>query len=411
VTPRRLVPLLAAALLLSPRSALADDAQSSAPPPGPFKLGPLYLTPRLELRNAGSDSNVYNAPANAVSDASFVVAPGLELALPTGRRFVWRARGVLTYSWYEDEDSERSTDRNLGLSGDADFGRLQLRADVGWGQAKQRYSLDLDERLLHHDDHVGLGARLELVRHLDLAASWRGSRFDIEGPPEVQASLDHDSESFTGELTYEITPRTSLLARAERIEDTFDEALGSAGRSVRSGRYLGGFSFSTRAAIDGQLLFGLREFPGEPGSAAPPYTGPALDASLGIPAGRLGQIRLRMERDVQYSATPGEVEGESVRNSFVFSRYEVQLQTELPYDFIARGLVQRQGGTYQVPYVVDGVVVDRDARLWIYGVSLLKAFGDSFRIGGGYTWEQRESTLPGDDYRSSRYGIQAEYAP
>jgi len=387
------------------------SAEAPAEKPGRFRAGPLWLTPRLEIRSAGYDSNVYNAQTGAISDPSFVVAPSLLAALPVGRRVRFEARGLLTWNWFEGEASERSLDRDAGLRARLIFDRVELDADVGWSQAKQRFSLDLDERLVHDDTRQGIGGSLRLARKLKLSASATWQSFDIEGPPEVQASLDHENQTLGLEAGYDLTKRTQLVFRAERLTDTFDRALGSAGREANSGRYMGGFSFGTRAAITGRLLFGVREFPNDPAAAAPSYTGPALDIGLGIPAGPFGQLRLQAEREVQYSATAGIDGGEPARNSYVTGRYRAELQSALPFDLVSRGFVQWQTGNYQLPYLVDGVVADRDATLYVYGFSLLKVVSESLRIGGGYTWERRESTLPGDTYRSSRYGIQAEYVP
>jgi Putative beta-barrel porin 2 len=406
--PARLLPV-AALFVLLPCRALAEDTVAERP--GRFHTGPFWLTPRLEIRSAGYDTNVYNAQTGAISDPAFVIAPGLVAALPLGRRLTLEGRGLVSWNWFSRETSERSVDKDAGVRATLRFDKVELFGDLGWGEAKQRFSLDLDERLLHQDTSQAFGARLKLARKLTLSGSAQWQSFDIEGPTAVQASLDHESLTLGLEGGYELTKRTQLTFRLERITDTFDQSIGSPGREVQSGRYMGGFSFGTRAAITGRLLLGVREFPGEVGSAAPPYTGPALDVSLGTSLGRLGQLQLQAEREVQYSATPGVAGGELVRNSYVNGRYRAQLQSELVFDFIGRVFVQWQTGDYQLPTLVDGVPVDRDATLHVYGFSLLKALGPTLRIGGGYTWESRDSTLPGDSYRSSRYGIQAEYVP
>jgi hypothetical protein len=395
--------------LLPEATARADDAAPE--PPGRFRVGAFYLTPRLEIRNAGYDSNVYNSGTAPVSDATFVVAPVVEAALPAARRLTLRARGLLTFNWYDQQGGERSTDRDLGLSALLRFGRVKLAGERGWGRSKQRFSLDLDERLPHDVARSGLRATVQLARRLELSASLENDRFDIEGPAEVEASLDHDSRNLGVDAAYDLTRRTALLLRAERIRDRFDQSFGGATRQARSRRYMGGFRFGVKAVVTGQLLAGVREFRDEAGSAAPPYTGPALDVSLGVPAGPLGRLNLRVEREVQYSATPGSEAGVAVRNSYVFSRRQVELQSALPLDLIGRGFLQWQGGSYRVPYVVDGVALGRDATLRVFGFSVLKPLGESLRIGGGCSWERRRSTLPGDDYRGTRYGMQAEYVP
>jgi hypothetical protein len=56
---------LALALCLPLSPAYAADT-TRKPPPGRYKLGPLYLTPRLELKNAGVDTSVFNRQGGAI---------------------------------------------------------------------------------------------------------------------------------------------------------------------------------------------------------------------------------------------------------------------------------------------------------------------------------------------------------
>ena len=68
----------------------AAAAERQKKRPGRFRVGPVYLTPKLALRNAGVDTNVFNQRTGEISDTTVVLSPILEGALPVGRRLPWR---------------------------------------------------------------------------------------------------------------------------------------------------------------------------------------------------------------------------------------------------------------------------------------------------------------------------------
>jgi Putative beta-barrel porin 2 len=378
--------------------------------PGRYKIGSLYLTPRLEVRSAGVDTNVYNAQNAPVQDSSVVVAPILDAALPVGRRFRLSGSGGLLFNWFGHEGTERSTDPFARFRGEADIGSFTLFGETGWLRAKQRFSIDLDERFEHTEHTATVGVDFRPVSHLKASASVAGQSFRIDAPdqPSVEASLDRTTRILTASLSYELTRHTSLIGRTEWFRDTFDQALAGGGREVSSSRTLAGFSFGSRDFLSGELLAGVRHFPSDQSGAAPAYTGPALEAQLSMPISHAAQLRFEGEREVYYSATPGI---DQLRNSFVSSRYVGELQAQLPAELLGRFSIGRQTAGYELPYVVDGQVVPRDAGLTTYAVSLLRLFGDNVRIGGGVAFERRNSTLPGGTYRGTRYGFQAEIKP
>jgi len=78
--------------------------------PGRYKLGPVYLTPKLELRNAGLQTNVYNSQTVAIPDASVVLRPSLAGVMPAGYRLRVTGQGYLDLNHFRREQSERSAD-------------------------------------------------------------------------------------------------------------------------------------------------------------------------------------------------------------------------------------------------------------------------------------------------------------
>jgi hypothetical protein len=413
VKPRPLRPRNRAALLLlvAPFVAASAGASDTATRPGRFRLGPFWLTPRVELRGAGRDTNVYNARVDAISDAAAVLSPSLEVAMPVGQRFRFSGRGFLNVNWFHDETSQRSTDRGFLVRGESDVGPVTVFGETGRGWYKRRFTIDLDERLPYLEASASVGARLRVSQRLTATAAVDTGRFEIgESPaaPGISTTLDRDTRGFRFEGRYRLTKRTSAVASGEWLRDRFDESLGEDPRDVTSGRYLAGFEFTSRA-LTGRLRGGVRQFPTQPG--APSYTGPALQASLRIPVSARAQLQLEAEREVYYAARPAPgPRGSPSRNSYTSWRSRSEIAVELPLDLLFRGLLGYEDAAYLLAYADPGLADDASHR-WTYGVTLLRVFGDHLRLGGGITWEDRAGETVTAPYHGARWGVQAEFAP
>ncbi len=393
---------------------LAAHAHAADPPPRPgrFQVGPFWLTPRVELRGAGRDTNVYNQQFDPVSDAAAVLSPSLDVALPVGNRFRFSTRGFLNVNWFGDETSQRSTDRGFSTRGEADLGPLTLFARTARGWYKRRFTIDLDERLPYVESSQGFGTKVRISRRLSAAASLDTGRFAIEDSatrPDVDVTLDRDTRAFQVEGRYALTRRTNLVGSAEWLRDAFDEAVGASTSEADSSRYLAGLEFSSRA-LTGRLLGGVRSFPSSGDAAAPPYTGPAVQASLRFPVASRARLQLEAEREVYYAALPVlETGGAARRNSYVSWRSRAELSVELPFDLLTRLLLGYEAADYVLAYpTADGN--DASSR-WTYGGTLLRAIGEHLRVGGGINWESRSGHSVITPYHGARWGLQAEFVP
>lgn len=409
---RALAPLLLAAplLVVAPRSAAAAQPKAR---PGRYKIGPLYLTPRLELQHAGVDTNVFNTQTNPVPDTAAVLRPTLDGALPIGRRFRVTGSGYLDLNYFRRRRSERSTDFGGEGRAELDVGRATLFGGGGGSQARQRFSIELDERLLRQEKWATAGFGLRLRRKLQAILSGTG-RVHTFGDLElrgfnVKETLDRNSLTGNAQLRFALTPLTTFTASVDAIEDRFFNQTGDLPRKVRSFRYLGGFEFGPRALLNGSVLAGVREFPGT-SAGAPPYRGPTLSVGAAVPVGS-SRLNAIAQRDVFYASTGVRTRDEQLRNTYVSSRYRGELAADLPFDLIGQGFGEYSEARFVLPGFVGGLRVRRVERAYSAGVSLLRRFGDKVRIGGAFTWTRRVSNLPGASYEGLRYGLQAEAAP
>ncbi len=425
--------LLGWALLLPLTPAQAADTTPRARP-GRYKFGPLYLTPKIELKNAGVDTNVFNRQSGAIPDTQIVVSPGVQAALPIGRRLRLTGQGFLDLNYFRRQGSERSTDRAGDGRAEFDLGPLTFFGAGGGGQYKQRFSLDIDERLLRQERWVLAGARAKLGRRLSLTGTGtsRVYRFgtSLLRGTEPREALDRNSLSASLEARLALTHLTTLMVSAEGIEDRFLSVglsarpevttggrstgfgIGAAdSRRAQSFRYLGGFEFGQRAFINGKVLAGYREFPGTAGQTAPAYRGPALSIGATLPVLRLGRLTVNAERDVNFAVSTRAGREERFRNTYVSSRYSGQFSFELPLDLAGRLTAGYEQLRYVFPDLLATGPLRRVDNLYTLGGSLLRRLGDSVRIGGAVAWVRRVSTLESGSYEGLRYGLQAEVIP
>jgi len=395
-----------------PALAAPPETTSRKKRPGRYKLGPIYLTPKLELKNAGVDTNLFNARAGAIADNSMVLSPGLSGALPIGQRLRLTGSGHLDFNYFRHVSSERSTDFAGEGRAEVDVGPFTLFGGAGGGQFRQRFSIDLDERLLRQEKWAATGFTYRMTNKFSTTLEGTGRIYSFEPSQDsgrsVQRALDRNELTGTAQLRFALTSQTTLLLSVDAIEDRFLKQTIEP-RTTRSYRYLGGFEFGERALVNGKVLAGFREFPS--GQGSPAYRGPAIAVSVSTPLLRLGRLTGFAERDVFYSVSSAVVVNEVLRNSFASTSFRFEASVELPFDLIGRGSFGLQEAKYILPFQFRNTAFQRVDHLWTTGGSILRRFGDSVRIGGTLSWSRRVSNAPGFSYEGFRYGVQAEVVP
>jgi hypothetical protein len=399
--------------------------------PGSLRAGPLWLTPRVELRNAGVDTNVFNERLSPIPDTSVVVRPSLTAALPWGTRVRLSGGGFVDLNYFARETSERSVD--FGGEGRAELrlGPFSLFGACGGGQFKQRYSIDLDERLLHQEAVAQAGLRWDLTRFFSATFIGTGRRQRFAYSPTlgtaVKENQDRDSLVATVELRYALTPLTALLATGDAIEDRFpsvgqfrafpppDPAPASALPALnrtRSYRALGGFELGRKASLTGRILAGLRVFPESQAGGLPAYQGLALSVRTLAPLPHArGNVSANVERDVLYAAVGPVNLDDPARDAYVSLRVDTTADLELAFGLSVRPRFLFEQSRYLRPYGRGPETARRQDNYWQAGGSLLRRFGDSFRAGGTVEYVRRVSNIQLQSFEGWRYGLQAEYQP
>jgi hypothetical protein len=297
------------------------------------------------------------------------------------------------------------------------MGPFTLVGGGGALQARQRYSIDIDERTLRQERWAYGGAEWRLTRRFSFSggAQARTSRYDgrnttAGGNTLTAASLNRNSLTGRVETRYRLTSMTVAVASADVIEDEF--AVSSPGlRKTRSFRYLGGLEFGEKALVSGRVLAGMRDFPAASSGSLPSYRGPALLAEVTLPVRQTGRLVGTVQRDVFVSSTPFTVADARARNAYILTSLRGTAEIGLPFDFLGRLTAGLDKAKYLVPLTVSGVSFPRTDHLYSVGGHLLRRFSESLRIGGVVTYYRRVSTIPSQSYDRWAYGVSAELVP
>ncbi|HET9314315.1 MAG TPA: outer membrane beta-barrel protein [Vicinamibacteria bacterium] len=406
---------VAVGLLALAASASAQERKK----PGRYKVGPLYVTPRLEVRNAGVDTNVFQTLTDEVRDTVLIVSPRLDGGMVVGRRLRLSGYGLLDLNYYRTQGNEGSTDFFGGGDAELDLGPFMLLGGGGGGQASQRFSIDIDERLLRQEKYAYGGIAWRARERLSFRVVGRTEVvkfapgvFRLGG--FVQEAMDRNTLSARGEVRYALTNRTALLASAEGFEDRFFSQPTDSPHRVRdSFRYLAGFEFERPALLSGRLLAGVRDFSGPLAQGSPSYTGPAILADLVLPIRNRARLHGSALRDVRHASSLVDIDDLRYRNAFVASSYQGDMSFDLPLELV--GIVS--GGFEEARYLLPYPFPDphhlakRTDHRWTAGAGLLRRFGDQVRVGGHVDWARRVSTIPFFSYQGLRFGLTAEVLP
>ena len=411
------VPALVALLLAVAAPLLAQYGRpiTEREKAGYWRAGPFRLTPLLQLRNAGVDSNPFLTEGAEISENEVIIRGGLKAFVPIGRRLRLRGDGWLDYTFYSEALETRALDPGGDLRAELDVSRLSFFGGMGHFAARQRYTTDIDNRIRRTEDWLNGGVQLQLTRivGLDFGVEERRYRFDPDKESEddsIGILLDRDTFSFQGRFRYAVTPLTTIVASAEAIEDTFVFAEPSRA-TTKSYRYLAGFEFGEKAVITGRFLGGLRDIPAETAGSVAPNRGAAFQALVFAPFLQRFRLTAGYDRDIYYSASPVLVEGQPTRNTYVYDRLRLTLEFDLPLSFVGRLIGGWEKADFRLPFTVGGVSLSREDRLRELGGSLLRRLGAHALLGVTVAHTTRESTLPGIDYRRWRVGVQGEFLP
>lgn len=381
--------------------------------PGLWRLGSLYITPKLRIGTLGLDSNVFYTPTERRADFTASAGPGLELVLPMSSLRL-RLEGSADYLYFARTESQR----RWGGSGLArlEWKRSRVLADVeeGFTRTFRRPNFEVDRRILQDQwaGHASLTVRIVG----GLSVTVEGSRIDNEVKndaeyrgADLRASLTRDETRVVGEIQQALTAKTSLLAGGDQQADRFplDET-----RDADSNRAYSGFEIESRTRLSGRAVAGVRFYRPRDESRGRSIREPYADVALLYRFGPRTYLEARYNRDLVVSA----FEFSSRPPTLSQQVYEVRFGKGLP----ARLDVQVFGGLTllrsQSPVTVEEASGDtqtaiRDDEVWQGGADLGFRFRSHYRLGVGATYTDRRSTFVDFGIEGLLVGATLKYVP
>jgi hypothetical protein len=276
-------------------------AESDPADNGRIKAGPLSVSPRFEILNAGVDSNVFDDPDTPREDYTATFRPGLDGTLRFGPgRLVFRS--WLDAVYFQKYRDERTLNRFGDLRLEARLNRFVPFVMASGLSARERPNREIDLRAERREQAFGGGASLKIVSRTSLVASARRQiiRYTAQQffrGEDLSRQLNEHRDTVQGGVRIMLTPLTSLAVLATQERDRFDH---SPDRDADTLRVAPTLEFDASALISGSVTVGYRRFtplhetmPGFRGLVAQAATRYTL----------LGRTRFdgQFNRDVDYS--------------------------------------------------------------------------------------------------------------
>ena len=230
----------------------------NTPPPSSVRLGPLYLSPTLEVKDIGTDTNVFN---DGAEERDFTVTPSARMVGVVLFGSV-RATGTLNidYVWYQKFRSERSINSDVGMRLEGFFDRLHPWVSGDFTRTQARQGSEIDSRALRRAPVLTAGLDWVVGSRTSLGESSRFERTDYADDEQflgasLAEQLNNDSQTYTAGFGFDLTPLTTLRVDGELVTARFvDEPI----RDRDSWAVLPRLLFQPDAFISGELMVGFK---------------------------------------------------------------------------------------------------------------------------------------------------------
>jgi len=397
-------------LLLLCASAGSAFAQTGVDDGGPdpktvrVRLGPVLINPRLELKNLGVDTNVFNEPddQNPKKDFTATVTPSVDMWIRLGPS--WLQFNIAEdLVWFQEYASQRSANENYKMTWKVSLNRLAFTVSPTYLSTNDRPGYEIDLRVHHIDwgGTAGVEVRAFPKTSIGVTGSYKNITYDpnaVYFGSNLHTDLDHTETSGNLVLGYQLTPMTRLNVSGGQERDRFqyDPLRDSDSTTVQ-----GSVAFDPHALLKGGATFGYRDFRPSDSSLA----GFAGFTALGdLTYTLLGSTRFEVQfkRDIDYSY---DVNQPYYLQSGING--SVAQQIFGPFDAVVRGGIAKLAYQDRVGAVVQ--VSNRVDYNDTYGGGVGYHFSSGLRVGFNVDYYKRVTDVTQRRYAGLRYGASATY--
>lgn len=371
-------------------------------------VGPLYLTPTLQLKEAGIDSNVYNDKGEPEADFTFTLTPAAHLWIPIGSRALISTNFAPDMIWYAKNVTQRSVNPAGIFRADVQLTRVSLFGSYSLAELHQRPNQEIDVRARRIEDAASAGIAYHVTPKVsvELAGTRSVSEYDDKAEflgTRLAETLNRTNGGGSLILRHRITPLTSWSLRVEKFGDRFPL---SPERDSDSLRIMPAVEFQPRALIKGQAAFGFRRFVPKDETILPRYAG--FVANLGLSYTLKGSTSFSVTylRDLNYSFEPKQP-------YFVNNTVGATIRRALGGRFDLLGSAERYQYRYRKLLIPNVTPTDEEPRndiTWKYSSSLGYKVGRDGRVGFGFSYWHRDSIVANDrNYDRLQVGLTMNY--
>lgn len=390
--------------LLAAGSGVAH-AQENPIADAPMHLGPLYVTPTLELVQLGIDTNVFNKNGDPVSDYTFRGGPRVAIELPLSRLLL-TASSTVDYLYFQRLTQLRGFNVDFATRAELRLRRVTLFLDDSFENTTDRPNLEIDARARHITNTTEVGLNVQLFSKLAVEIAERQSfvgfsRDDLVGARLANA-LDRTTSATRAAVQYALTPLTTVSLIGEARQERFES---SGTRDTESWSATTKVELQPRALISGEAEVGYQKLQGRDVSL-PDYAG--LVSAVGLSSTLFGSTVLDVtaRRHIEHSF-------EAFEPYYVADGAGVSIVRRLTRAFDVRMQVQQVRHRYrrfQSPTVV-GAQSGRVDTVRNYSAGVVHRFPQGTAVGFDLGYWSRQSNLRTDlDYEGLRAGITSTFA-
>ena len=380
-------------------------AQENPLADAPMHLGPLYVTPTLELVQLGIDTNVFNESGDPVSDYTFRGGPRVAVELPLSR-FLVTASSTVDYLYFQRLTHLRGFNVDFDTRAQLRLRRVTFFFDDSFENTTDRLNLEIDARARHITNSTEAGLNVQLFSKLAVEIAERQSfvefsRDDLVGA-RLANTLNQTTSAARAAVHYALTPLTTLSLIGEARQERFES---SGTRDTESWSATTKVELQPRALISGEAEVGYRKLQGRDVSL-PDFAG--LVTAVGLSSTLFGSTMLDVtaRRDIEHSF-------EVFEPYYVAEGAGASIVRRLTRAFDVRMRVQQIHHRYRrfQSLTVVGAQSGRVDTVRNYSAGVVHRFPQGTAVGFdlGY-WSRRSNIRTDLDYEGLRAGITSTFA-
>ena len=371
--------------------------------------GSFFIFPSVTLSESYND-NIFADPNNEESDLITTVSPGLTVRSDWGRHALRLSAGV-DAGFYADNDDENFVDYNLGGVGILDITRAtSLRGEAGYQHLhEERDSADDADGIEPTEyDRVDLGVAL---RHAigrfsgQIGAEYQDLDFDNVpaggGVTNINDDRYRDRVRGTVRIGYEVSPSYEFFVDGfvDRVE--YDQNIVGLNYNRDSDGYgaSAGVSLDLGGVTFGDVYFGYRERD---------YDEPSLGDTDGFALG--GELTWNVTGlTTVIASASGEIQETTVTDGLVeasgrfVTAFGLRVDHELLRNLILGARINYANQDYEG--------ISREDDVFGGGLNALYMMNRNFQLRAGYSYRERDSDAPGEDFSENllSLGLRLQY--